>query len=242
LSRRDFEANPDRLSLQLRIEGEKVQGMDISEENRQFLSELYNRAANHFDEINQFTVHGLKTTPYGFQKEGIKFLTERETAVLADEVGLGKTLQAIGAVETLQDQAKRVLWITTASNRQSVAEEILLHSTNTARDVLILGGENREDRLAAIVRNDAKYVIINYECLRDLYKKDRQSYNILAKNLDVVIVDESQRIDNIETQQSRAVRNIDANRKWLLSASPYQSKPENLLDGLELRSARGVSE
>lgn len=50
-------------------------------------------------------VANLKYPLYDYQKEGVKFLLDRERAILGDDVGLGKTIQAICSVLTLNKTA-----------------------------------------------------------------------------------------------------------------------------------------
>lgn len=43
----------------------------------------------------------LKVSPYDFQRSGIAYAVEKKRVLIGDEPGLGKTIQAIAAVKTL---------------------------------------------------------------------------------------------------------------------------------------------
>ncbi|MFH1652762.1 MAG: DUF488 family protein [Pseudomonadota bacterium] len=188
-----------------------------------FLKRLHEEAYKHFKKNRDLKVVNMTTAPYGYQREGIFFLSNRRRGLLTDAAGLGKTIQGMGAAEVVG--AKRILWVTTASNRENVRDEILEHSTNEEGDIsIIISGDPvaRHDQVRSL--NDSKYRITNYETLVRLKKDDPEGYDLLTSNLDVLIVDEAQAIDNPKTQRSQAVRSIEAKFIWGLTATPYQSQ------------------
>jgi hypothetical protein len=199
----------------------------LEECSHPFAKRLLQETIKYFQERFNFEVKGMTTTPYGYQREGIHFLAHHPRAILADEAGLGKSYQAIGAVETLG--LKRVLWITTAANKKTLEEEILEHSKTTPEQIgVVLSGNPRGRRQQIEALNGQKYLITNYETLVALKRSDPECYDKLTQGLDAVIVDEAQLTDNPKALRTQAVHDIAAPRRWLLSASPYQNKPENL--------------
>lgn len=75
-----------------------------------------------------------------YQAEAIYELSleENPRMMLADEPGMGKSVQAIGVAE--RTGAKRILWVTTNGNKQTVREEILKHTHNDPGSIEILSG------------------------------------------------------------------------------------------------------
>jgi hypothetical protein len=219
LSRKAFEQDGNKLLAELDDQAREAA--------HPFVRRLHVDAAKHFRMIQSFAVTGMRTTPYAYQREGTHFLASRQRAILADEAGLGKTFQATAAVQTLG--LKRVLWITTASNKEAVRDDILEHADVAAHDIkIVISGDVAERKKQFEELNGERYIITNYETLVALKKTDPKAYDKLTRGLDVVIVDEAQLTDNVKTLRAKAVHDIPCKRRWLLSASPYQSKPERI--------------
>ncbi|EKD51220.1 MAG: helicase, SNF2 family, partial [uncultured bacterium] len=219
LSRKSFEQNADQLLAELDTQAQEA--------THPFVKRLHEAVASHFRLIQSFEVTGMRTAPYAYQREGTRFLVSHQRAILADEAGLGKTFQATAAVQTLG--LKRVLWITTASNKEAVRDDIMEHA-EVGMDAIkiVISGDVAERKKQFAALNGERYIITNYETLVALKKTDPEAYAKLTEDLDVVIVDEAQLTDNVKTLRSSAVRDIPCNRRWLLSASPYQSNPERI--------------
>lgn len=139
-----------------------------------------------------------------FQEEGVKFLAYRYHALLADEPGLGKTLQAIAAVERLG--LEKVLVVCPASVRLGWAQEL-------------------EECLPAGIRG---WQIISYQGAfngRILAELD-ESY-------DAIILDESHFLKTVEAKRTQAIfGKIGLARRakyiWLLSGTPVLNRPREL--------------
>ena len=230
LSRKAFEVNAQQLIDNLKTEAERFTPENypaLPPEGLSFLARLHQSAADHFEEIRQFQITAMRTKPYGYQREGAHFLTTHNRAILADEAGLGKSYQVIAAVQTLN--LKRVLWITTAANKETLREEILLHSEATDDDIrVVISGDPRERALQIRALDGERYVITNYETLVALQKNDPDGYQRLTADVEAVIVDEAQVTDNPKTLRTKAIQDIQAERRWLLTATPYQNQPDSI--------------
>lgn len=175
-----------------------------------------------------FSTSGLKTKPFIYQKLGAQFLVENDRAILADATGLGKTLTALAAAERLREDGKikKVLVITPAGVKSTWADEIAKHLVpDSHRKVVRIQGDASEKRDQIMDTYDADYVIANFAFLRNKTQEDLQP---LLANLDLVIVDEAQNMSNPSPKvlQAEAVRRIRVPRRWLLTATPYYSRPE----------------
>lgn len=219
MSRKAFEEDPEALITELETQATAL--------SHPFLARLHAQAAEHFHRAREISLESMRNTPYGYQREGVHFLATHDRAILADEAGLGKSYQAIAAVDHLG--LDRVLWVTTASNKETLREEILTHSTVPIDRVrVIISGDPGERREQIHSINGERYLITNYETLVALHRSDPEAYGRLTQNLDAIVVDEAQLTDNPQALRSQVVRQIESPRRWLLTATPYQNRPENI--------------
>jgi len=149
-----------------------------------------------------------------YQLMGAKFLSENDCALLADEQGTGKTLQAITAA--LQVGAQKILVICPATAKANWEEEIEMH-TSGCHGVANLKGLNEQKRRQLGRAQDARFVITNFDSVPEL------ADDLNSHNFDLIIVDESHRIKNPRAQRTQAVLQLDAQRKWLLSGTPLRN-------------------
>ena len=158
---------------------------------------------------------------YGFQKIGVEFLKQRRSALLADEVGVGKTAQALIAADELR--AVNILVICTASIKYDwklraidwgfKKEDIHVVTTDTINQL----------------KNKTGMFIINYDlCWRKPAEK------ILAtKNYTVLICDESHYLKNRDAKRTKAVFGVGgyaskSQYRWLMTGTPILNRPEEL--------------
>ncbi len=216
LSRPEFESAPDALIADLSAQARTAPHL--------FLKLLYAQAAQYFTRFNHMEVLGMRIKPYGYEREGVHFLMTHRRAILADETGMGKSYQTIGAVETLG--IRRTLWVTTASNKGALRDEILSVSYTPREAIEVLASEPLERAVQMQTVGNKRYVIVNYELLAQFYRDAPVEYEKFVSGFDLAVIDEAQRIDNPDSLRSRAIRSIKAERLWLLTASPYQNRPE----------------
>ncbi len=165
----------------------------------------------------------LPLAPFPYQMQGIAFLYPRTQAILADEMGLGKTMQAIVALRLLFHQRKirRALVVSPkplVSNwRRELAQwapELPVH--------VIEGAQGR--RQWQWTTDQPGVSLANYEVvLRDC------DVVAAARQLDLVIIDEAQRIKNRASATSHAVRSIARRRSWALTGTPIENSPDDLV-------------
>ena len=161
---------------------------------------------------------------YKFQQAGIEFLRDTKPgALLADDMGLGKTVQAIVALRLLfrRGHARRALVV--APN--SVITSWQRHFQEWAPELLTyrVQGSPYERRAwwDAYAEHRFHVGIIPYQS----FKNDAQ--NGLPPDVDVLIADEAQNVKNPRTQQSRALAEQKAGRRWALTGTPLEnSLPE----------------
>ena len=153
--------------------------------------------------------------PYPFQITGVHWLVEHEQALLADQMGLGKTIQAIIAMRVLfrRGTLQQTLVVCPAS------------MTNVwEREIKLWAPELRPQRIqgAACLRRDmwkapAEIYIVSYETLT------RDIKDLPSDKFGLYILDEAQKIKNPNTQNHRAVKRLTPAYRWALTGTPIEN-------------------
>ncbi len=161
----------------------------------------------------------LKTQLYPYQKEGILFALEQGRCMIADEMGLGKTIQAIGVAEILKKELliSNVLIVCPTSLKYQWQSEI---EKFAGRSVKVIEGPP-DKRKEQYLSSDF-YKIVSYHTLKnDVIKAN-------ASEIDLVILDEAQRIKNWRTQLAQGVKKIVSRYSLVLTGTPLENKLEEL--------------
>lgn len=144
-------------------------------------------------------------------------------AILADEVGLGKTIEAALIISQLWAEGKRtILCITPASLRKQWAEEL---RSKFFIDSVILESSNynslEREGLSNPFSQPDKIVICSYQFARAKTK------TMGGIPWDIVIIDEAHRLRNVykkDNKIARAIKDaIESRPKVLLTATPLQN-------------------
>ena len=157
------------------------------------------------------------------QKEGVKTLCENKKYILADDLGLGKTMTTI--VASLESNSKKILVICPASLKINWKREIEFH---TNKKVSIVEGKKWED---------GDYVIVNYDILKNFHSLEKDVESIIRNSgFDLIIVDEAHAICNTQAQRTKLVNDIAkiTDKVWLLTGTPVTSRPINYFNLLNL--------
>lgn len=165
---------------------------------------------------------GLEYLP--FQRAGIEWMIPRPNVLLADAMGLGKTIQAIGLINARSD-IRRVLIICPASLKLNWRNELM---TWCVRPMSI----NVIDPKAVWWPTDI--VILNYE------QVEKYRTEIDKTDWDLLIADESHYLKNAKAQRTKVVvghwDNEPAKRIWPIKAkqrlfmtgTPILNRPKEL--------------
>lgn len=180
-----------------------------------------------------------------FQLEGIDFLTSRRSALLADEPGLGKTAQAIGAAVALG--AHTILVICPATIKLNWQREIKDWFPVPEKIVSYVGIQiltTSKDKVSVSdgVGKYIQIVIVNYDLVTFSMEYEKGTKTILggpiydqlvARRWDVGIFDESHYLKGRDTVRTKVI--LQRNRiaahctyKWYLTGTPVTSRPVEL--------------
>ena len=162
----------------------------------------------------------LNATLRDYQKYGykwLKYLTDNNLgACLADDMGLGKTLQAIALLSNLhQEKKKKSMVIMPKSLIYNWENEIKKFAPKLK--VGVYYGINRD--FLALKKTDV--ILTTYGTIRNDIE------NLLEQKFDLLILDESQNIKNINSQTTKAVLLLNAKKRVALSGTPIEN---NLLE------------
>ena len=177
-----------------------------------------------------------KLHPYPYQKVGCHFLADRRNAAVLDSVGLGKTLQILGAFQILRNKEglSKFLIVTLNSIKKQWAKEV--EKFTSMKALAVYGSPQKREKIIKGFksRNDIQFLVVNYEMLR--------SNNLLSLiqsiNFDGIALDEAQKIKTGVTDKllslkpsqiaasTQKLMNIPI--RFLATATPIQGKPQEL--------------
>lgn len=157
--------------------------------------------------------------PFPFQEVGVRFLTQRTSALLADEQGLGKTIQAILAVKTIK--ANRILVVCPAGLKLNWKREFERWMPGVKVQALF----GRTDT----VSQDTNVLVVNY----DLLIGTEILNQLLKLKFAVGIFDEAHYMKSRNARRTKAVllKGGIASRcvyKWFLTGTPVLNRPVEL--------------
>jgi len=161
---------------------------------------------------------------YPFQRAGVKWLFERKNALLADDMGLVKTVQTITAFRALirRSKALHALIICPKSVVANWLRELEQWAPELA-SIAIQGQADIRRTLWRIYTNKCHVLIATY----DIVRQDRGL--IESHKFDLVVADEVQRIKNPSTHTAQAVRILAAERRWGLTGTPLENNLQDLV-------------
>lgn len=182
---------------------------------------------------------GFKLKPFNYQEFGIKFLVDRleknNMAFIADDVGLGKTVQAIGSMKYLFDNGKiKDLVIVCKKSLKYQWEEEINRFIDFNGDIYI-ADDNKKKRHKTYedIRNNKNntILIINYHLLMndsDLIKAD------------MTIYDEVHVAKKNNGEINKACKAITKNAGYCLfmTGTPIMAKPDDIYGIISIKDKK----
>lgn len=167
-------------------------------------------------EITEAEVKGLDEILKPFQKKAVSFIDAKDgRALIADECGLGKTLESIAWIQHKKDAALPVVVVCPAAVKYNWKNEFIKFTDYTENDIEILNGREPYDPSCEII-------IINYDILYDWRKK------IVSKiKPKLLIGDEIHKIKTKSAKRSKAFAYIGKYTKYVigLTGTPILNRP-----------------
>ena len=174
-------------------------------------------------------IRGFRGRLYPFQQRGVGFLITRKRCLLADELGLGKTVQSIAASLELRNRglAKRVLiFCPKTLIRQWITE---IRKFTMDEPVPIAGTMQQRRAAYSICRDERRFfVVTNYATIL------REAEELAKLNPDITILDEVTRIKNFRAKTTRMIKKyFRTPYRWALSGTPLENRLEELYSIME---------
>jgi DNA repair and recombination protein RAD54B len=169
------------------------------------------------------------------QREGVKFLyecvmgmrCEGEGAIMADEMGMGKTLQTITLLWTLMKQnpvhesqpvVKKALIVCPAGLVDNWKREIRKWLGNERIGIYVANGKDNKRITDFTMGKAYNVMIIGYEMLRTVQDELKK-----GKGVDIVIADEGHRLKTANNKAMLAIQSLNTERRIILSGTPLQN-------------------
>lgn len=148
-----------------------------------------------------------------YQITGAKWLANRKLGLLADEMRLGKTPQAIVAADKIN--ASPILVLCPAIVRMNWSRELAKFSSRSLNAAVLLSGNQIE------TARDAAFVVCSY----DLLKNNRVFALLRSQRWQLVILDEAHYLKSTDAKRTHWVLGKDgivrqADRVWALTGTP----------------------
>jgi SNF2 family DNA or RNA helicase len=179
----------------------------------------------------------LESILYPFQKEGRDWLENSTTRILADDMGLGKSIQSIAAIEKGVFQKKLNNVLIVCPNTLVSNWEAELKKWCPMLSFFRLSSANIEGKTFIDNKiNNHNIIITTYSSLIKLS-------NILdpkESSFDLIVADEAHKLRNNTSKLNRAFRKIPRGRTWLLTGTPLERDEDdikNMLACLDPKSA-----
>ncbi|TPX37568.1 hypothetical protein SmJEL517_g00672 [Synchytrium microbalum] len=189
-----------------------------------------------------------------FQREGVHWLQAQEESnfhggILADEMGMGKTIQMISLLVTRRDVKPNLIICPTVALLQWYAE----FQERTVPDllkVLVFHGANRITKTAELEAFDV--VLTTYSIIESGHRKQhygfkRQGQLVKEKSIlhkitwGRVILDEAHAIKDRSSSTARAVFALDTTRRWSMTGTPLQNRVGELYSLIRFLDAKPFS-
>lgn len=171
----------------------------------------------------QIEIPGLSGTLRDYQKEGVNFLNVKNgRALIADEMGVGKTIQALAYCQLVKEE-KPILIVTTGGSKLNWRNEVRIWLPNSSTYIC-------EGRKPTMEKIDAEVCIINYDILKGWEKV------LLATGFKILIGDEIHKIKNPDTARSKSFAKFgESIQKFIaMSGTPFDNRPIELFASVSL--------
>jgi SWI/SNF-related matrix-associated actin-dependent regulator of chromatin subfamily A-like protein 1 len=162
-----------------------------------------------------------------FQRAGVRYALERRQTFIADEQGLGKTVQALATLEW--DEAFPAVVICPASMKLTWERETQHWLPD--RSVAVLDG--RTDATWSAEAEKAEILVLNYDIL------EAHAERIAERGVSALVLDESHYVKNAGAQRTKAALELAAQLpdnalRLALTGTPVLNRPEELVSQLRI--------
>ena len=222
----DFNEEDNKISYSLGSASSIYLKNLIDENEFNFINgiEKVNEISGKFETIGDIEVSlpkNLKANLREYQIQGFKWFKNlnhlKFGGILADEMGLGKTIQTIAFL--LSEKGKKSIVVAPTSLIYNWKNELETFAPDL--NVLVLHGNKNERKELIKTIKDNDLVLTTYTILKNDFKELEDIV------FDYCIIDEAQNIKNPYSQNSEAVKKVNAKVRFALTGTPIEN---NLLE------------
>lgn len=193
-----------------------------------------------------------------FQLEGLNWMirqekTEYKGGLLGDEMGMGKTIQAVSLIMSDWPQKQPTLVVVPPVALMQWSAEITDY-TDGKLNVLVYHGQN--SKIKKMKQKELKkydVIMISYNSLESLYRKETKGWTrgediikedspIHAITFHRLVLDEAHSIKSRTTGVAKACFALSGTYKWCLSGTPVQNRIGEFFSLLRFLEVRPFSE
>ncbi|GHU96481.1 hypothetical protein FACS1894156_7640 [Bacteroidia bacterium] len=192
---------------------------------------------------------------FPFQRQGVAYALDKKRLIIGDQPGLGKTVQAIATIVAVQEYPCLVI----CPNSLKINWQLEIEMW-TSKKAIILNDTIKNTWKYFYEAGMAQFFIVNYESLKKYFVSEikrppidpktgkpaalRINHIKFSKDIDFVksvIVDESHRVKDISTHQTKFTKGICSGKEYrlLLTGTPVVNKPKDLVAQLGILDRLG---
>jgi DNA repair protein RAD16 len=175
-----------------------------------------------------------------FQLEGLSWMmrqeqTEYRGGLLGDEMGMGKTIQAVSLIMSDYPQPNPTLVLVPPVALMQWVAEIKAYTNGKLKVLVYHNSDAKVKKLTAADIRKYDVIMISYPSLESIYRKQEKGFvrdeNIVKANSVIhsihyhrLVLDEAHSIKSRTTGVAKACFGLTANYKWCLSGTPVQNR------------------
>ncbi|KAL9090151.1 MAG: hypothetical protein Q9165_005431 [Trypethelium subeluteriae] len=175
-----------------------------------------------------------------FQLEGLNWMMQQETTnyrggLLGDEMGMGKTIQAVSLIMSDYPAPKPTLVVVPPVALMQWSNEIKDYTDGKLKVIVFHGQNSKVKGMSVKELQKHDVIMISYNSLESLYRKETKGWTrgddiikedspIHAIDFHRLILDEAHSIKQRTTGVARACFALKGTYKWCLSGTPVQNR------------------
>lgn len=183
---------------------------------------------------------GINRTLKPFQLEGVHWMREMEKTkwgggLLGDEMGMGKTIQAVSLIMSDYPQPQPSLVLVPPVALMQWQQEIAQYTNGTLKTYVFHGTSRGAKGITAAALKEYDVILMSYNSLESVYRfqekgRKRKEETVFQKSavhqiqFHRVILDEAHNIKQRTTGSAKACFALKADHKWCLSGTPLQNR------------------
>lgn len=162
-------------------------------------------------------------TLYDFQENAVERMIDMRRILLAMEMGLGKTVVVIAAVERLIESEEIAAgFVICPASLKLQWKHMIDEFTGGEANIIVVSGDarKRQEQYHDYVEGGAEYLIMNPETLVT-------DWEVIRKlGRDYIVCDEATWFKNFRPKRSKKIKRLKAEYRWALTGQPIENRAE----------------